>query len=138
LSAERGEAPHLPIEAQQPGSLSRGKPTNGLVLEQLAVPERRPYPAPVLRLGFIELPECLAFFAPSTHSEGVVRLVGVPSQLRDGSTQDFQLGALFVAQLDTPIPSLIGLSHGRCFALRRRLLLDGRPSAGQGGRKRDG
>jgi hypothetical protein len=58
-------------------------------------------------------------FALSTHSEGVVRLVELPAQLRDGPAQELQLGALVVAQLDAPIPRPIGLNHGRCFAVRR-------------------
>jgi hypothetical protein len=59
--------------------------------------------------GFIELPECLAcvLFALPAHFEGVVRFVELPAQLRGGSTHEFQLGALFVAQLDAPIPRLI-------------------------------
>src|SRR5687767_10170363 len=90
-------------------------------LQQLAVAQRRPYPTPLPRPGFVELPECLAciLFALSTHPEGVVRLVELPAQLRDGPTQELQLGALVVAQLDAPIPRLIGLNHGRCFAVRR-------------------
>jgi tetratricopeptide (TPR) repeat protein len=46
-------------------------------------------------------------------------LLELPAQLRDGPTQELQLGTLVVAQLDAPIPRLIGLSHGRCFAVRR-------------------
>jgi hypothetical protein len=48
-----------------------------------------------------------------------VRLVELPAQLRDGSTQALQFGALFVSQLYAPIPRLIGLNHGRCFAVSR-------------------
>jgi Raf kinase inhibitor-like YbhB/YbcL family protein len=48
-----------------------------------------------------------------------MRLVELTTQLGDGFTQELQLGAFFVAQLDAPIPRLIGLSHGRCFAFRR-------------------
>jgi hypothetical protein len=48
-----------------------------------------------------------------------VRLIELRAQLRDGSAQEFELGALFVAQFDAPIPSLIGLSHRPVFAVRR-------------------
>jgi hypothetical protein len=48
-----------------------------------------------------------------------VRLVELPAQLPDGSTQALQFGALFVSQLYAPIPRLIGLNHGRCFAVSR-------------------
>jgi hypothetical protein len=58
-----------------------------------------------------------------------VRLLELPAQLGDGPTQEFQLGALFVAQLDAPIPRLIGLSHGRCFAVPRPAPLNDLPSA---------
>jgi hypothetical protein len=48
-----------------------------------------------------------------------VHLVELPAQLGDGPPQSFQFGALFVAQLDAPIPRLTRLSHGRCFAVPR-------------------
>jgi hypothetical protein len=41
-------------------------------------------------------------------------LLELPAQLRDGPTQELQFGALFVAQLDAPIPRLIGLIGFRC------------------------
>jgi ketosteroid isomerase-like protein len=41
------------------------------------------------------------------------------AQLRDGSAQKFELGALLVAQFNAPIPRLIGLSHQPLFAIRR-------------------
>jgi hypothetical protein len=47
-----------------------------------------------------------------------MRLIEFRAELRDGSTQDFELGALFVTQFDAPIPSLIGLSHPPLFAVR--------------------
>jgi hypothetical protein len=49
-----------------------------------------------------------------------VRLIELRAQLRDGSAQEFELGALLVAQFDAPIPRLIGLSHRPVFAVRRR------------------
>jgi hypothetical protein len=63
--------------------------------------------------GFGELPECLAgvVMALSAASERLVRLIQFRTQLRDGCTQEFELGALLIAQFDAPIPSLIGLSH---------------------------
>jgi hypothetical protein len=48
-----------------------------------------------------------------------VRLIKLRAQLRDGPAQEFELGALFIAQFDAPIPSLIGLSHRPVFAVRR-------------------
>jgi hypothetical protein len=48
-----------------------------------------------------------------------VRLVELRAQLRDCSAQEFEFGALLVAQFDAPIPRLIGLSHRPVFAVRR-------------------
>jgi hypothetical protein len=58
-------------------------------LQQLAVAQRRPHATPAPRPDFVELPECLAcvLLALSTDSEGVVRLVELSAQLRDGSAQ---------------------------------------------------
>jgi hypothetical protein len=67
-----------------------------------------------------------------------VRLLELPAQPRDGSTQALQLGALFVGQLDAPVPSLIGLSHGRYFAFRRPTPARRAPSGRQAGRSEDG
>ena len=89
-------------------------------LEQLAFSQRRSNAAAAPQPGFVELPECLpcVLLALSTASQELVRLIEFRTQLRDGSTQEFELGALFVAQFDAPIPSLIGLSHRPIFAVR--------------------
>ena len=91
-------------------------------LQQLTFSQRRPNAIAAPRPGFVELPKCLAcvLLALSTASEGLVRLIELRAQLRDGSAQEFELGALLVAQFDAPIPSLIGLSHRPVFAVRRR------------------
>jgi hypothetical protein len=57
--------------------------------------------------------------ALSAASERLARLIELRAQLRDGSAQEFELGALLIAQVDAPIPSLIGLSHRPVFAVRR-------------------
>jgi hypothetical protein len=58
--------------------------------------------------------------ALSAASERLVGLIELRVQLRDGSAQEFELGALLIAQFDAPIPSLIGMSHRSDFAVRRR------------------
>jgi hypothetical protein len=58
--------------------------------------------------------------ALSAAPECLVRLIELRAQLRDGAAQKFELGALLIAQIDAPIPSLIGLSHRSVFAVRRR------------------
>jgi hypothetical protein len=58
--------------------------------------------------------------ALSGASERLMRLIELRAQLRDGSAQEFELGALLIPQVDAPIPSLISLSHRSVFAVRRR------------------
>src|SRR5215216_3627423 len=91
-------------------------------LQQLTFSQRRPNATAAPGPGFGELPECLAcvLMALSAASERLVRLIELRAQLRDGSAQEFELGALLVAQFDAPIPSLIGLSHQPVFAVPRR------------------
>ena len=91
-------------------------------LQELTFSKCRPNSPAAPGPGFGELPECLAcvLMALSAASERLVRLIELRAQLRDGCAQDFELGALLVAQFDAPIPSLIGLSHRPVFAVRRR------------------
>lgn len=91
-------------------------------LEQLTFSQRRPNATAAPGSGFGEMCECLAcvLMALSATAERFVRLIELGAQLRDGATQEFKLGALLIAQFDTPIPSLIGLSHRPVFAVRRR------------------
>ena len=51
-------------------------------------------------------------------SERLVRLIELRAQLRNAAAQEFELGALVIAQFDAPIPSLFGLSHRSVFAVR--------------------
>jgi hypothetical protein len=53
--------------------------------------------------------------ALSAGCKRLVRLIELHAQLRDGSAQKFELGALLIAQFDAPIPSLIDLSHRPIF-----------------------
>jgi hypothetical protein len=91
-------------------------------LQQLTFSQRPPDATAVPQPGFVELPECLdrVLLTLSTASERLVRLIELRAQLRDGSAQEFELGALLVAQFDAPIPSLIGLSHRPVFGVGRR------------------
>lgn len=90
-------------------------------LQHLAVAQRPAHVTPAPRPDFVELPERLAhlLLALSACSEGVVRLVQLRAQLRDGAVQEFELVAPFVAQFDAPIPGLICLSHRSVFDIRR-------------------
>jgi hypothetical protein len=90
-------------------------------LQQLTFSQRRPNATAAPGPGFGELPECLAcvLMALSAASERLVRLIESRAQLSDGSAQEFELGALLIAQFDAPIPSLIGLTHRPVFAVRR-------------------
>ena len=92
-------------------------------LQQLTFSQRRPNTTATPRPGFGELPQCLAcvLMALSAGSERLVRLIELRAQLRDGSAQDFELGALLIAQFDAPIPRLIGLSHRPVFGVPRRV-----------------
>jgi hypothetical protein len=56
--------------------------------------------------------------ALSASRERLVCLIELRAQLRDGAAQEFEFGALLVAQFDAPIPSLIGVSHQPDFAVR--------------------
>jgi hypothetical protein len=91
-------------------------------LQQPTFSQRRSNATAAPGPGFVELPKCFdcVLLALSTASEGLVRLIELRAQLRDGSAQEFEFGALLVAQFDAPIPSLIGLSHQPVFAARRR------------------
>ena len=91
-------------------------------LQQLTFSQRRPKATASPGPGFGELPECLAcvLMALSAASERPVRLIELSAQLRDGCAQEFELGALLIAQFDAPIPRLIGLSHRLVFAVRCR------------------
>src|SRR5215208_2989529 len=91
-----------------------------LRLQQLTFSQRRSNATAAPQPGFVELPECLPCVLPalSTASQGLLRLIEFGAQLRDGSTQELELGALFVAQFNAPIPRLIGLSHRLVFAVR--------------------
>ena len=84
--------------------------------------QRRPNATAAPRPSFVELPKRLVcvMLALSTAAERLVRLVELRAQLCDGSAQEFELGALSVAQFDPPIPSLIGLSRQPPFAVPRR------------------
>src|SRR5215208_1680164 len=114
-----GSIRHWPVERIAPPHPLRRVRCD---LQQLTFSQRRPNAAAAPGSGFGELPECLACFlmALSAASERLVRLIELRAQLRDGSAQQFELGALLIAQLDAPIPSLFGLSHRPVFAVRRR------------------
>ena len=105
-----------------PGRMRGSAPHPGAHLQELTFSQRLPHAtaAPWPRFG--ELPECLArvLMALSATSERLVRLIDLRAQLRDGAAQGFELGALLIAQLDAPIPSLISLSHQPVFAGSRR------------------
>jgi hypothetical protein len=92
---------------------------SGLQQPTLSQPRPNATAAPELRFG--ELPECLdcLVMALSGASQRLVSLIQLRAQLRDGSAQKFELGALLVAQFNAPIPRLIGLSHQSLFAVRR-------------------
>jgi hypothetical protein len=51
-------------------------------------------------------------------------LIELSAQLGDGSTQAFQLRAVFVAQLDAPIPRLIRLAMAAASRSPGQLLRD--------------
>ena len=103
-------------------------------LQQLTCSQRRPNATAAPGPGFGELPECLAcvLMALSATCERLVRLIELRPQLRHVSAQDFKLEALLVAQFDTPVPSLIGLSHRPVFAARPRAPARA-PAGAQGG-----
>jgi hypothetical protein len=89
-------------------------------LQQLTFSQRLSNATAAPQPGFVELSECLPYvlLALSTASQELMRLIEFRAQLRDVSTQEFELGVLFVTQFDAPIPSLIGLSHRPIFAVR--------------------
>ena len=91
-------------------------------LQQLTFSQRGSNPTAAPGPGLGELPECLAcvLMALSAASERLVRLIELRAQLRDGAAQEFELGALVIAQFDAPIPCLICLSHRSVFAVRGR------------------
>jgi hypothetical protein len=91
-------------------------------LQQLTFSQRSADTTATPQPGFVELPERLArvLLSLSTASERLLRLIELRAHLRDGTPQEFELGALLVAQFDAPIPSLVGLSHRPVFGVRRR------------------
>jgi hypothetical protein len=111
-----------PRDGERSGLWTRHSLARPLRLQQLTFSQRAPNATALPRPGFVELPKCLArvLLTLSTASERLVRLIELRAQLRDGSAQEFEFGALLVAQFDAPIPCLIGLSHRQVFGVGRR------------------
>jgi hypothetical protein len=103
------------------GGISRLRGRVDCDLQQPTLSQGRPNATAAPGSGFGELPECLAcvLMALPAASERFVRLIEFRAELRDGSAQEFELGALLIAQFGAPIPTLTGLSHRPLFAVRR-------------------